>query len=74
MRGGAVRPGSSKYDLNILSEIILKRVAEGDPILRVCAEPGMPSIVTVNRWLQTPEFRRRLEQAKALGKATFQRS
>ena len=60
--------GSSKYDLNALSEIILRRVAEGDPILRVCAEPGMPSIVTVNRWLQSPEFRKRLELAKAHGR------
>jgi hypothetical protein len=64
-----MRKGSSKYDLGVLSETIIRRIAAGDPILRVCSEPGMPSIVTVNRWLLTPEFRERMEEAKAVGQA-----
>ena len=67
--GVKMRKGSSKYDADLLSEAILKRIAAGEPILRVCAAPGMPSIVVINRLLKSPEFRERMEQAKAEGLA-----
>ncbi len=68
-----MRKGSSKYDAKALGEAILKRIAEGEPILSVCAAPGMPSIVVINRWLKSPEFRERIALAKAEGLARRKR-
>ena len=68
-----MRKGSSKYDANTLSEAILERIAAGEPILRVCAAPGMPSIVVINRLLKSPDFRERIELAKAEGLARRKR-
>lgn len=56
--GGGVRKGGvSTYDPAIC-EMICERLAEGEPLIRICAEPGMPSAGTVFNWLKKhPEFR-----------------
>ena len=57
--GGGVRRGGwlSTYDPAIC-ETICERLAEGEPLVRICAEPGMPSVGTVFNWLKShAEFR-----------------
>ncbi|WP_332774160.1 hypothetical protein [Phenylobacterium sp.] len=57
--GGGVRRGGwlSTYDPAIC-ETICERLAEGEPLVRICAEPAMPSVGTVFNWLKAhAEFR-----------------
>lgn len=56
--GGGVRKGGvSTYD-PVICEMICERLAEGEPLIRICAEPGTPSVGTVFNWLKAhAEFR-----------------
>jgi hypothetical protein len=64
-----MKKGSSKFD-PAMRERILARISRGDRLLRICAEPGMPSVFVINKWLRhSSEFRQEMEEAKALGQA-----
>jgi hypothetical protein len=50
-------------------------IAQGECLLRVCAEPGMPSTQTVYKWQNADaEFGRKLEQAIRQGRAAAQQA
>ena len=55
----------SDYDPE-MTTIICARLAEGEPLSRMCKEDGMPSIMSVYRWLDAhPEFREKYARARA---------
>jgi hypothetical protein len=59
------RPSKSTSELR---ERILDQLAEGKPIRRICAAPGMPSSETLRCWRQAdPEFARHFELAQKFG-------
>ncbi|WP_309644048.1 hypothetical protein [Phenylobacterium sp.] len=44
---------------------VLDRVSAGEPLVRICAEPGMPSYASVRAWsLAAPDFGAALAQAR----------
>lgn len=46
---------------------LCKRVAAGETVAAICADPGMPSLTTVQKWVhQHPTFGRAYAQARAL--------
>lgn len=47
-----------------LADVLCRRVARGEPVTRICTDPGMPSSQTVCRWA-----RRRKDFGEALQKA-----
>lgn len=48
-----------------LARAVCRRVAQGEALLAICAEAGMPHRVTVGRWVETiPAFARRLALAR----------
>jgi hypothetical protein len=64
-----LRKGTSRFD-NRITAVILKRVAKGDRLLRICAEPGMPSVQTIYKWMKKDaDFRHRIEQARSNGES-----
>jgi hypothetical protein len=49
-----------------LAEAVCDRLLFGEPLYKVCREPGMPSLGTVYGWLRTrPDFLERYRSAKA---------
>lgn len=50
-------------------DVILERVAQGEPLAHICAEPHMPSRRTVYDWFADAEFFARYQQARTEGKA-----
>ncbi len=47
---------------------LCRRVAAGETVAAICAEPGMPSVTTIGKWVkQHPTFGRIYAQARALG-------
>jgi hypothetical protein len=62
-----MRKRSSIFDAASAEELC-RKVAAGSPLLRVCAEPGMPSVETVYKLCRTEtSFRERLERARNAG-------
>lgn len=56
----------SKYTDAIAKEIC-RRIAEGETLRSICAEPGTPSIDAVCDWLEKrPDFRQQYAQARSL--------
>lgn len=54
------------YDESIASQI-LERLAGGDPLRRICADPAMPCLASVMRWLADKvDFRQRYAIARLL--------
>lgn len=52
---------------------VLERMAEGETLASVCREDGMPSRVTVWRWVQLhPEFARAFDAARTLSAMAFE--
>jgi hypothetical protein len=48
-----------------MATTICARLAEGEPLVRMCKEDGMPSVVSVYRWLAAhDEFRNRYARAR----------
>ena len=57
----------SKYTDELADEICA-RLANGEPLKRICADPHMPDFVTVWRWERDKEpFRNLLARARELG-------
>lgn len=47
------------------ADAILTRIADGEPLSRICKDDGMPSMPTVYRWLEANEdFRNRYVRAR----------
>jgi hypothetical protein len=56
------RPSSFSREI---CEEICRRIAEGETLRAICAEPGMPDRSTCIRWLEAnPEFRNQYAQAR----------
>lgn len=53
--GGARRTGRPSGYNPAICEIICERLTQGEPLVRMCAEPDMPSTETVFRWLRRHE-------------------
>jgi hypothetical protein len=70
LRIGTGLPGPgrpSSYDPEIAAEI-LERLSNGEFLIRICAEEGMPSISAVNRWeMKDAAFSKEVARARALG-------
>lgn len=49
-----LRPRSPRYNPDTI-EKIFDKVSEGATLREVCAQPGMPSTTTVNRWIAKDE-------------------
>ncbi|WP_373683009.1 hypothetical protein [Paraburkholderia sp. UYCP14C] len=47
--------------------MLLKRLAQGEPLSRICADPGMPARRTVYTWFADAEFFARYESAVRAG-------
>jgi hypothetical protein len=61
---GFMRKGTSRFDPRIADRICMK-LAEGQSLIRACAEPGMPSVQTIYVWCRTNEaLKEKLERAK----------
>ena len=59
-----MRKGTCKFDAQTKRQII-RRIAEGDRMLRICADVGMPSDYTVRKWqADDPAFRTAVRSAK----------
>ena len=51
-----------------LAERICERLAEGEPLVKICGDPEMPSFGTVYRWERdNEEFRQLSAQAREIG-------
>ena len=62
-RPGAAAPGESVYS-EALGEAICARVAAGESVRGICAEPGQPHRTTVQKWARMhPEFGEALQAA-----------
>jgi hypothetical protein len=58
--------GRTRYT-DALAEAICDRLAAGESLVKLCADPGMPGISTVMRWAErNPEFRAMYTRARAL--------
>lgn len=48
-----------------MADAILTRLADGEPLTRICKDPGMPGLTTVYRWLESDEsFRNKYTRAR----------
>lgn len=59
-------PGGRPTDYNAdIATTICARLAEGEPLTRMCKEDGMPNVVTVYRWMRAhPEFSQEYARAR----------
>jgi hypothetical protein len=63
-RPGAAAPGASVYDED-LAAVICARVAGGEGLRRICAEPGLPHRTTLQNWTRAhPQFEAQLRAAQ----------
>lgn len=51
----ALRPYSDYSDRDYLVETVMDRIAKGETLTKVCAEPDMPSVSSFFRWIQGDE-------------------
>jgi terminase small subunit-like protein len=50
-----------------IAEEICRRMADGESVLKICKEPGMPSTAAIFRWLEAkPAFREQYARAREL--------
>jgi hypothetical protein len=56
-----------KYDREKLLPLILDRIAAGETLVSICAEPGMPHHDTIYEWIEDADITPRLARARALG-------
>ena len=62
-----MRPGSIEYD-PVLAEAILERLADGDSLMSICRDEGMPDERSVRRWARNHgEFGDQYAIARRLG-------
>lgn len=60
-------PSENTKDYPVRSKWVCERIAAGASLEQVCAEPGMPQLNTVRRWmLESADFRRRFLRARKL--------
>jgi hypothetical protein len=65
-RGG--RNGSIPVYTDALADEICDRLAEGEPLVRICDTPGFPAQSTVKKWaLERADFGARYARARAIG-------
>jgi hypothetical protein len=51
---------------------VIARTAEGEPLLAMCKEPGMPALRTVMQWMaKRPDFAASLHEARRVGGGPF---
>jgi hypothetical protein len=59
-----MKRGTSRFEPSI-ADVVCERVARGERLMRICAEPGMPSVQTIYVWRRSQEaFKEKLERAK----------
>jgi len=65
---GATRPIGRPSDYTPeLAELLCDKIAEGQPVLAICDDPGLPSRKTFYRWLEAHEdFRHKYARARAI--------
>jgi hypothetical protein len=65
IRGG--RSGVPVYT-QALADVICDRLADGEPLVRICASPGFPAQSAVRKWaLERPDFGVKYARARAIG-------
>lgn len=48
-----------------IADTILSRLADGEPLTRICKDDGLPGLTTVYRWLESDEsFRNKYARAR----------
>lgn len=51
----------------VVVEVIFERLAQGEPLSVICADPAMPSRRSVYDWFSNPEFFARYQTAVQAG-------
>jgi hypothetical protein len=66
---GHGRPGQVRYSPEIVEAFLAELMASRD-LVEVCADPGMPSLTTINRWIATDRdgFAARYRAAREVGR------
>jgi len=60
-------PSLNTKDYPVRARWVCEGIAAGKGLEQICAEPGMPQLRTVRRWLlDSPDFRARYARAKRL--------
>lgn len=58
-------PGRPTIYTDEIADIILTRLADGEPLTRICKEPDLPGLTTVYRWLESDaSFRDKYARAR----------
>lgn len=58
-------PGRPTIYTDEIADSILTRLADGEPLTRICKEPDLPGLTTVYRWLESDDsFRDKYARAR----------
>ena len=58
-------PGRPTIYSDAIADAILTRLADGEPLTRICKEPDLPGLTTVYRWLESDDsFRDKYARAR----------